>query len=164
MSTFRYDERLRTQTHNWMAQYSDYLTHACTFTIKQQLNGKDIDAERAWALWGNYCAHLNRTIYKHAAKRYGKSLVVLPTLHGEASCKRLHFHAAIGCVDRQLGYEQLKMVIEMCWRNLRAWTDHHVDIQPYNDAGWIGYMLHESVRLDLHSVDITRCCLPKVLH
>lgn len=147
-----------------MAQYSDHLTHACTFTIKQEINGRENDAEQAWDLWGDYCAYLNRTIYKHAVKRYGKSLVILPTLHGEGSHKRLHFHAAIGCVDRKLAYDKLKVVIEMCWRRLRGWTDKHLDIQPYKDEGWISYMLHESDRLDLHSVDITRCCLPKVLN
>lgn len=163
MTTRKYDVRLRDQTHEWMAQYNDHLTHACTFTIKQTVAGRTIDAERAWALWENFCKYLNRTIYKHAAKRHGKSLVVLPTLHGEMHGKRLHFHAAIGCVDGRLSYDQLKLVIEMCWRDQRGWTDQHIDIQPYKDTGWIGYMLHESVRLDLSSVDVTRCCVPSTL-
>ena len=163
MTNFNYDERLRTQTQDWMAKYSEHLTHACTLTIKQQVNGKDMDAERAWQSWENFCKFLNRTIYRKAAKRYGKSLVILPTLHGEVSGKQLHFHAAIGCVDERLSFDELKMTIDVCWRSQLAWTNTHIDIQPYRDVGWIGYMLHESVRLDLNSVDLTRCFLPRSL-
>jgi hypothetical protein len=158
----RYNIRLQTQTEAWMQQFDSYITHACSFTFQQAVGETAMTAERAWLYWDNYCKYLNRVIYGHAAKRHSKSLLILPVLHGEISGKRLHMHAGIGCIDRDYSYSKLATVINTTWRDMR-WTLNEIDIQPYRTSGWIGYMLHESVRLDLHSVDVTRCCIPPTL-
>jgi hypothetical protein len=158
----QYDARLQTQTETWMAKYDEYLTHACTFTCKQEVAGVELTAEQLWKCWENYCKYLNRIIYKHAAKKHNKSLLIMATLHGELSHKSLHIHAAIGCVDRELSFDELKGLLNKTWRDMR-WTKNITEIKPYKDKGWIGYMLHESVRLDLSSVDITRCFIPPTL-
>ena len=157
-----YDERLKQQTETWMTQYETHLTHACTFTLKQTVGDKVLTPDNVWLYWENYCKYLNRMLYKHAAKNHNKSLVILPVLHGEISGKRLHIHAAIGCVDRAISYNELAALINKTWRAMK-WTQNETDIKQYKDTGWINYMLHESVRMDLHSVDITRCCIPSAL-
>lgn len=156
------DIRLKQQTEEWMAKYDSHLTHACTFTFKQTVGGKAVVAEDIWRNWENFCKYLNRIIYKHAAKRGRKSLLILPVLHGELSNKRLHIHAAIGCIDRDISYDKLRILIDTAWREMK-WTDNITEIAPYRNSGWINYMLHESVRMDLHSVDLTRCCIPPSL-
>ena len=156
------DTRLREQTEEWMGQYDKHLTHACTFTFKQTVGDRTLVAADVWEYWGNYCKYINRLIYKHAAKRHNKSLLILPVLHGEISNKRLHIHAAIGCIDRDINYDKLRILINTAWREMK-WTDNITEIAPYKDKGWINYMLHESVRMDLHSVDITRCRIPPSL-
>ena len=162
MQTRIYDIRLKEQTEEWMTAFDSYITHACTFTFQQEVNGNKITATQAWNYWTNYCKYLNRNIYKHAAKNNGKSLVILPILHGEIDNSRLHIHAAIGCIDRDYSFEKLKAIINSTWRDMK-WTLNETEIVPYRNSGWINYMLHESVRLDLCSVDITRCFLPKRL-
>lgn len=157
-----YDIRLKEQTEQWMTQFDEYLTHACTFTFKQAVDGKLLSADDIWECWFNYCKYVNRLIYKHAAKNHNKSLLILPTLHGEVSNKRLHIHAAIGCIDRDLSFDKIKALLNGAWREMK-WTEHETEIVPYRNSGWINYMLHESVRMDLHSVDITRCCIPPSL-
>lgn len=160
MEIRRYDERLQQQTEEWMGQYDGQLTHACTFTFQQAVGDTKLTAEQLWLYWENYCKYLNRVIYKHAAKNHSKSLLILPVMHGELSGTRLHIHAAIGCVDRNYSYDKLATLINTTWREMR-WTLNETHIQPYKCKQWIGYMLHESVRLDLHSVDITRCFIPQ---
>jgi hypothetical protein len=157
-----YDIRLKEQTEQWMTQYDEHLTHACTFTFKQAVDGKLLSADDIWEYWFNYCKYVNRLIYKHAAKNHNKSLLILPTLHGEVSNKRLHIHAAIGCVDKDISFDKIKALLNAAWREMK-WTEHETEIVPYRNSGWINYMLHESVRMDLHSVDITRCCIPPSL-
>ena len=155
-----YDERLQTQTFDWMTQFDEHLTHACTFTLEQFDN--NLTAEQAWKQWQHFCNKLNYNLYGKAAKRYNKTLLILATLHGEISGKNLHMHAAIGCVDRDYSFEKLRAVINATWRELK-WTKNETDIQQYRNANWLGYMLHESVRLDLSSVDLTRCSIPAAL-
>lgn len=159
-STVHYDKRLQTQTYNWMARFDEHLTHACTFTL-EQFDHK-LKAEDAWRFWQHFSNKLNYRLYKHAAKRHNKTLLVLPVLHGEISGKQLHFHAAIGCVDRDYSFDKLKAITNSTWREMR-WAKHETEIVEYQDTGWLDYMLHESVRLDLNSVDITRCCIPQAL-
>ncbi|MBL1320030.1 MAG: hypothetical protein COA63_003085 [Methylophaga sp.] len=157
----RYDERLQAQTLEWMGQHEEHLTHACTFTM-EQFDG-NLTAEQAWKQWERFCKYLNRKIYGNAAKLHGKTLLILPVLHGEISYKNLHIHAAIGCVDdRSYGFAELKTIIDTAWREMK-WAKNDIEIVQYRDINWIDYMLKESVRLDLHSVDLTRCCIAKTL-
>ena len=155
-----YDERLQTQTFDWMQQYDEHLTHACTFTLEQF--NYELTAEQAWKFWQHFCNKLNYKLYGKAAKRYNKTLLILPVLHGEISGKNLHLHAAIGCVDRDYSFEKLRAVINATWREMK-WAKNETEILQYMNKGWIGYMLHESVRLDLSSVDLTRCCIAESL-
>lgn len=162
MQTRIYDERLKEQTEEWMLLFNEHLTHACTLTFKQEVNSNKITAEQAWLYWENFCKYLNRRIYKHAAKNHNKCLLILPVLHGELKGQRLHFHCAVGCTDREFSFEKLAAKINSTWREMR-WTNNETEIKAYRDEGWNNYMLKESVRLDLHSVDITRCCIPPAL-
>lgn len=162
MQTRIYDERLKQQSAEWMMQYDAHLTHACTFTFQQSVGDNSLTAEQVWQNWENFCKYLNRLIYNHSAKRKDRTLLILPTLHGEISNKRLHIHAAIGCCDSDYNYDKLTAIINSAWRKMK-WTQHQTMIVPYRNSGWISYMLHESVRMDLHSVDITRCCIPALL-
>lgn len=157
-----YDVRLKDETAEWMDQFESHLTHACTFTFHQYAGDNKVTPEMAWRYWENFCKYLNRIIYKHAAKNHGKCLLILPVLHGELYGERLHFHAGIGCVDKSISFEKLTAIINSAWRDMR-WTLNETKIKPYQDAGWISYMLRQSVRLDLHSVDIERCCIPPAL-
>lgn len=155
-----YDKRLQTETLEWMVKFDEYLTHACTFTMEQFDN--NLTAEQAWICWQHFSNRLNYKIYKNAAKRYNKTLLILPVLHGEISGKNLHFHAAIGCVDRDYSFEKLKALINGTWREIKC-AKHETEVLSYIDSGWLSYMLHESVRLDLNSVDLTRACIPQAL-
>jgi hypothetical protein len=162
MQTHIHEVRLQTQTEEWMAKFDEHCTHACTLTFKQEVGGNKVTAELAWLYWENFCKYLNRVIYKHAAKNHNKSLLILPVMHGELKNERLHFHCAIGCVDKDYSFDKLKAIINKAWRDMK-WTENETEIKPYINVGWHGYMLKESVRMDLNSVDITRCFIPPTL-
>jgi len=155
-----YDKRLQAQTFDWMAQFDEHVTHACTFTMEQF--DSELTAEQAWKQWECFCKYLNRKLYGNKAKRKNKTLLILATLEGEISYKKLHIHAAIGCIDRDYSFEKLNIIIKAAWRDMK-WAKHKTDIQQYRDTGWFGYILKESVRLDLNSVDLTRSCVPAQL-
>jgi len=157
----KYDERLRSKTEAYFGQFNDHITHACTLTFKQDVNGKQITAEQAWVYFENYCKYLNRTIYIKP-KRYKKTLLILPILHGELKNINLHFHCAIGCTDRDYSFDKLKAVINSTWREMK-WTTNITEIKPYRDTGWIKYMCDECVRLDLNTVNTNCWFIPKEL-
>jgi len=154
-----YDKRLRDSAIGFFEGYSSYLTHACTFPVRQYVNGAEIPASQIWDNWEKFSKYLNRLIYGHAAKKHGKSLVILPTLEGELTRKNLHFHCAIGCTDRTYEFDDLKQIINKAWRNMQ-WTYNNPYIVPFRSNNWIEYMCKESVRIDLHSIDIVRCSIP----
>jgi len=159
MNTIRYDERLRSETEAYFGKYDSYLTHACSLNIRQDINGKMITAEQAWIQWEDFSKYLNRLVYRSAGKKGRKALIILPILEGELSNKHLHFHCAIGCIDEEYSFEKLKIIINSAWRKQKL-TYKNPYVVPYRNNGWIGYISKESVRLDLNSVDITRCSIP----
>jgi hypothetical protein len=155
----KYDEKLRHEIEAYFGRYNSYLTHACTLNYMQYANETKITPEQAWKQFEYFCKHLNRKIYGHAAKRKKQSLIILPVLEGEISGKHLHFHCAIGCIDKSYNFEELKTIINAAWRK-QKWTYNNPTVKQYEDSGWIEYMCKESVRLDLNNVDLTRCCIP----
>jgi len=159
MQNRRYDERLRTETEAYFGKFDSYLTHACSLNYMQYANDNKITPAQAWRQWEKFCKYLNRLIYDRAAKRQKKSLIILPILEGELKSQHLHFHCAIGCVDENYSFDKLKIIINSAWRK-QKWTYNNPHVVPYRDNGWIGYICKESVRFDLNSVDIPRCCVP----
>jgi hypothetical protein len=158
-------ERYRAQhaTAQWMKQFDRFLTHACTFTFHQEAGGVALTPERIWKYWGNYCKLLNRKLYGHAAKRHNRTLLILPALHGASGTTRLHMHAAIGCVDGDFNFEELKAMICDSWRTIR-WAQPDIKIDPYRDSGWIDYMLREHKSVNAPCAHLTHCCVPPFLN
>ncbi len=154
MESVIYDKRLKRETIELFAVFDTYLTHACSLNIRQNINGSMINAETAWIQFENFSKNLNRIVYGHAGKKGKFCFGRLCDLR-----KHLHFHCAIGCADKNLSFDKLKTLISTAWRNQKL-TYNNPYIVPYRDSGWIEYICKESVRLDLNSVDLTRCSIP----
>ena len=157
-----YSKQLQTETLQWMSNFDSYLSLACTFTIHQPDTINEQSVDTVWKQWEYYSKYLNRQLYGHAAKKYGKGLLILPVLHGELSRTNLHFHAAIGCIDRDIKDYELRALVNRCWRNME-WSTNSTKIEKYENTNWISYMLKESVRLDLQSINLTKASIPKAL-
>jgi len=160
--TRMHEASIQAVSEGWSAQYSQYITHACTLSIRQPKNKHEFNIEHIWKQWGNFCKYLNRLVYGHAGKRGKKSLVIIPALHGQTSYANLHFHVGIGCVDKDYTHAELTALINNAWRHV-SWTKNRTDIQPYRNLGWDNYIYKESVWLDLQAGDIARSCIPPSL-
>ncbi len=159
MEITQYDERFKLQTKTYLSKYEPYLTHACTFNIKQEVNGRTITAEYAWMKWQAFCANLNKSIYGAQGRKGKQSLIILPILEGELSQKNLHFHCAIGCAERSYEFDELKAIIDTAWRK-QPFRFNSAYIVPYRDYGWIDYISKEKKRLDINIVDLFQCKFP----
>ncbi len=159
METLKHDERLRREIEANFSKYNSYLTHACSLNYMQYANDNKITPEQAWQQFENFCKYLNRLVYKRDGKKGKKSLIILPVLEGELKRQHLHFHCAIGCIDENYSFGELKTIINSAWRK-QKWTYNNPHVVPYRDKGWIGYISKESVRLDLSNVDYTCCFFP----
>ena len=145
-----------------MAQYGEYLVLACTFTLPDSLALSPNARDRIWKHWEDFCKYLNRLVYDHMAERYGKTLLIIPALHGDGETTRFHFHAAIGYVDMPCRHHLLIHKINDAWRKMK-WSANEIEVKPYIDIGWLEYMAHEFSRHGEGSIDIARCCIPKEL-
>ncbi len=147
----------------WLKKFEKSYTHACTFTLTQAAGETRLTPAHAWKYFKNFSKYLNRTIYRHAAKRHNKTLLIVPVLHGVTGRTHLHIHAAIGCVDRDIPFYLLKAAINKAWRKM-SWSTHDTQIIPFRDSGWIDYMLKELTPNTIHQcVDLTCCCIPTTL-
>ena len=138
--------RLRATCFDWMLKHADQFTHAVTLTLKPY---RIVATERgdvhqvltaieAQSTFGLFLKRLNVSLFGNAAKRYGKSVKVIPMLEGHASRKLLHYHCALGGFPADLCEKAITAKITSAW-HLTAFGNEQVDIQLMQTVGWLTY-------------------------
>jgi hypothetical protein len=107
-----------------------------------------IDGQTCTANFRHFSNLLNRAVYGHAAKRYGKKVRMVVVLEGNAAV-RWHFHAAIDCAAH-IEPDGFADLVRECWAQT-DWAYGEADIQTGADDGWIRYMSKLRTKTDLAS-------------
>ncbi len=142
--------RQRAASIEWMLERADQFSHAVTLTLKpyrivatdkgdvcQVLT--DIEAKNTFR---QFVKRLNISIFGNAAKRYGKSLNVIPMLEGKATKKSPHYHCALGGFPADLCEAAIAAKIASAW-HLTAFGNEQVKVKPMQTSGWLTYSSKE---------------------
>jgi hypothetical protein len=161
-------DRFRRDMYNYLAQYSELMTHAVTLTF----NGSKLEALKRKADWmqgeayerllqrsfKHFATRLNRHVYGNSTQRHGKTLLILPVIEGLKKDECPHYHCAIGAPDR-VGHAEFARMVKDSWSKV-AFAGHQIDVQPYRDKGWCSYISEDAVFLNRLSVDWDNVQLP----
>ena len=155
------DYKLRNTTQDWMLQLTDRYTHAVTLTLKPYRTVMTEHGEvrekltiyDAKANMRHFINRLNAEIFGNAAKRYGKSIAILPVLEGIRGHKFFHYHCAIGNLPESLSDAALHAKVRAAWQ-LTHFGNEQIDVQRMQTTGWIGYMGKELGRGNTDALDL----------
>jgi hypothetical protein len=139
--------KLREAQVEWMKGNAGHFTHAVTLTLKPYrtvINDRGqmrqtlsaTEARHSFRLFLNL---LNAAMFGHAAKRFKKSVAVIPVLEGQGTGKLLHYHCAIGGFRDEITEEQIRAVIVTLWRSTH-FGNNQIDVTPMATSGWMEYM------------------------
>jgi hypothetical protein len=110
---------------------------AVTLTLKQMADGKPIDDASASRTFRQFLNRLNRALFGSAARRFRKSVTVVPVLeHGPDT--RFHFHAAIDRPEH-LTDAQFELLVTDAWTKTE-FGYRRIDVRPIRDDGWNLYL------------------------
>ena len=155
------DYQLRKTTQDWMLKRAERYTHAITLTLKPY---RTVMTERgeviekltiydAKANMRHFINKLNAQIFGNAAKRYGKSISILPVLEGIRGHKLFHYHCAIGNLPESLCEAAISAKIRSAWQQTH-FGNEQIDIQPMQTTGWVGYMAKDMGRGNTDALDL----------
>lgn len=161
------DFKIRQAHIDWMQQYANEFTHAATLTLKPYrvvptARGEmreTITQSAASQDFSFFIRRLNASLFGHAAKRYGKSIVIMPTLEGLHNGKLLHYHCALGQFPTQLCEKAIEAKIREAWQKTR-FGNEQVDVRRMATAGWLSYMGKEIRSNNADALDIANVRLP----
>ena len=163
--------RQRTASIEWMLEHADQFSHAVTLTLKpyrvvatdkgdvsQVLT--DIEAKSTFR---QFVKRLNASVFGNAAKRFEKSLNVIPMLEGKATKKSLHYHCALGGFPAELCEKAIAAKIASAW-HMTAFGNDQLKVKPMQTAGWLTYSakeigLTETDVIDWENVRLTTASL-----
>lgn len=161
------DFKIRQAHIDWMQQYANEFTHAATLTLKPYrvvptARGEmreTITQTAASQDFGFFIRRLNASLFGHAAKRFGKSIAILPTLEGLQHGKLLHYHCALGQFPTQLCEKAIEAKIREAWQKTR-FGNEQVDVRRMATAGWLSYMGKEIRSYNADALDVANVRLP----
>ncbi len=153
--------------YDWLLKDAASYSHAATLTLKPYRNiltvrGEyvehltTIEAQRNFRL---FLKRLNQNLFGNTAKRFGKSVSVLPVLEGDGDTKLLHYHCAIGNFPSTMPAHAIPKVIKCAWHQT-PFGNEQVCVKPMQDAGWVRYMGKEIGSRNTEVVDIHNLRLP----
>lgn len=162
--------RYRSTVETWLSDAE--FTHAVTLTLipgavrsfASQLevgcDSKDsrmMDAySAALKRFGN---RLNSRLFGNAARRNGKSVLLVPVFEGLRPGKTLHVHTGLGVpVDR---FDTVSRAVDDAWHDATDFAGRTDVRLVTNTKGWSRYLAKEAVFFDRPSIDWMSVRLPK---
>lgn len=131
----------------WMIQNQGVFSHAVTLTLKsyrrlpndlghavEELT--DLEAKRSLRY---FTVRLNIALFGKAAKRFGRSIAIIPALEGQGINKRLHYHCAIGGLPDHLSMDAFKEKILDAWIRT-PFGYNEIEVKPLVSINWLTYM------------------------
>ena len=149
--------------YEWLNQFQNYFTHALTLTfhpmrirhLQNKSNKKFAEAradildleKRSFRYFAN---RLDRGLFGNASARHGNKLLLVPVLEGLFEDGRPHYHCALGIPrDR---FDVIGAKVREAWKETPL-AGNQIDVQPYRNSGWLGYMSKQSKYINRESID-----------
>lgn len=129
--------RLRQSVNEYLNQDNLDGWLGVTFTMKQRVNGKQLDEIACSRNFRHFLNLFNKKVYGNASVRYGKKVEVIPVLEKSLS-GRLHYHTLIKNPLPEKVF-QVEMMMKDIWQKTE-WGYREVDVIRKIDNGWIGYI------------------------
>ena len=153
--------------YDWLLKDAASYSHAATLTLKPTrslltmhgLYFEKLTAIEAHNTFRLFLKRLNQNIFGNAAKRFGKSVSVLPVLEGDGDTKLHHYHCAMGNFPAYLPQDVIPNLIACAWHETPFGNDH-VHVQPIRDSGWGAYMGKDIGSRNTEVVDLHNLRLP----
>lgn len=152
--------------------YSELCTHAVTLTMKQTLWIKTprgracikLTPENASRNLRHALNRINRRFYGNGYKRKPEQyrLLVIATLEGKNTDKRLHYHLQIGHLPANTTTDELHTAIADAW-GVTDFADRQIDVQALYGTNWLTYITKEIGNADTDCVDWQNVCVPDCL-
>ena len=166
------DNKLRIAAFDMLSAHRKHCTHAITLTLKQTAW---IDTARGKACTAltpliasrtlrNALNRLNRQLYGNGFKRKPNThkLLVIATLEGVRSKKRLHYHLQIGNVPRSISDDELQNAISLAW-TATDFGDTQINLQTLYGSHWLNYITKEIGYSDTDCIDWLNTHIPEHL-
>lgn len=153
--------RLKDANLKWLSAHEAMYTHAVTLTLKPYRVVKNdrgvvrepCDQRKAQANLRIFLNRIDARNFGHAAKRYGRRVIVLPFFHGVACDKLLHYHLAMGGFRDELSDSQIETMISEEWART-PFGNQQTDVKRKYSAGWISYSADEVGCLSADALDL----------
>ncbi|WP_141107005.1 hypothetical protein [Herbaspirillum aquaticum] len=115
--------RIQKACIEWMVQHKDAFNYAVTLTLKSYRRLRNdrgqvveqlshFEAKRTLRY---FVMRLNIALFGKAAKRFSRSISIIPVLEGHGADKRLHYHCAIGGLPENMSVDEIDAVVRDAW-------------------------------------------------
>ncbi len=164
-------QKISNAHYEWLLQYDQHFTHAVTLTFHPKKIRKLVDCistskmlSRADLLelqkksFGCFRFKLNKLLFGNAVTRYGAGLLIVPAIEGLYDGGRVHYHCAIGVPSDRMDVFESKVRVAWAYAPLAG---SHIDIQPYRNKGWLGYLSKQAKYLNRECIDWDNVAIPR---
>jgi hypothetical protein len=156
-------EAFRQANYEWMLTHQHLFTHALTLTF---------DSKKIYAyLWQFsrsltrnhpemisryqdsvklFVNILDRSLFGNMANRFGSPLLFVPVMEGLNRGEIPHFHCSVGVPETR--FEVFEEKVIRAWKRV-PFSGFSVKVEPYRDAGWLGYTTKECKFFNRESID-----------
>ncbi|MCP3654581.1 hypothetical protein [Herbaspirillum sp.] len=151
-------KRIQQASIEWMVRHKDAFNYAVTLTLKSYRRLKN-DRGQAVEQLSHFAAkstlayfvkRLNIALFGKAAKRFGRSVSIIPVLEGHGADKRLHYHCAIGGLPEKMSVDTFNAAVRDAWSKT-PFGYNEIRVTPISNVDWFSYMGKE---IGLENADV----------
>jgi hypothetical protein len=135
---FKFNQSERSQTIRWLQTQANW-THAVTLTMNRPKNGHGISNDEVTRRCNLFLNRINRRIYKHGTKRKGFRIASVAFLGNGPYGDHPHVHLALQ-KPPDMTPEAFDRLLHEIAHTTKGFGQK-IDVEPYRDEGWLGYML-----------------------
>ncbi len=163
--------KFNNQHYQWLMNYDQYFTHALTLTFNQNRIRRVSDSISHSKMMGKlemlelqkksfrcFRFKLNKLLFGNKVTRYGAGLLMVPVIEGLNGGSKVHYHCAVAVPQDRM--EVFSEKVKEAW-SYAPLTGHQIDIQPYRNHGWLGYMSKQAKYLNRECIDWDNVFVPK---
>jgi len=163
-------EKFNNSHYEWLMQYEPQFTHAITLTFNPQRiryisnkfsNSQMITKTELLELQKKsihcFANRLNKLLFGNTTARHGNKLLLVPVIEGLFDGAKVHYHCAIGIPPDR--FQVLEAKVRDAWRHAPL-SGNQVDVQPYRNRGWLGYMNKQAKYINRECVDWGNVLIP----
>ncbi|MFJ3055976.1 hypothetical protein [Herbaspirillum sp. NPDC087042] len=160
-------KRIRQACIEWMVHHKDAFNYAVTLTLKSYRRLRNDHGQvveplshfEAKQTLRYFVKRFNISMFGKAAKRYGRSISIIPVLEGHGQDKRLHYHCAIGGLPKKMSVDEINVAVRDAWSKTPFGYDE-IHVSPIISTNWFSYIGKEIGRMNADVIDWENTVIP----